>query len=68
MVRVEECWYKSLVPLMEEVREQMGDGPVYVTFCIDALDPAFAPATGRNMLICITTPQTNCAVLTNVFL
>ena len=31
---------------MEEVREQMGDGPVYISFDIDALDPAFAPGTG----------------------
>ncbi len=46
MVRIEECWHKSLTPLMEEVREQMGDGPVYLTFCIDAIDPAFAPGTG----------------------
>ena len=33
---------------MEEVRQQMGDGPVYLTFDIDALDPAFAPGTGKN--------------------
>ena len=35
---------------MEEVRQQMGDGPVYLTFDIDALDPAFAPGTGRRVL------------------
>jgi agmatinase len=28
------------------VREIVGDGPCYVTFDIDALDPAFAPGTG----------------------
>jgi len=31
---------------MEEVREQMGSGPVYVSIDIDALDPSFAPGTG----------------------
>jgi len=31
---------------MEEVREQMGSGPVYISFDIDALDPSFAPGTG----------------------
>ena len=31
---------------MEEVREQLGDGPVYVSFDIDGLDPSFAPGTG----------------------
>ena len=28
------------------VRERIGDGPVYLTFDIDCLDPAFAPGTG----------------------
>jgi agmatinase len=28
------------------VRERIGDGPVYLSFDIDALDPAFAPGTG----------------------
>ena len=49
-VPARDCWHKSLVPLMEEVRQQMGDGPVYLTFDIDALDPAFAPGTGRRVL------------------
>ena len=46
VVQAEECWHKSLAPLMEEVRAQMGDGPVYVSFDIDGLDPAYAPGTG----------------------
>jgi guanidinobutyrase len=46
VVQVEECWNRSLVPLMAEVREQLGSGPVYVSFDIDSLDPAFAPGTG----------------------
>ena len=46
VVQAEECWHKSLTPLMEEVRERVGDGPVYLSFDIDALDPAFAPGTG----------------------
>ncbi|WP_209426457.1 agmatinase [Pararhodobacter sp. SW119] len=28
------------------IREIVGDGPCYITFDIDALDPAFAPGTG----------------------
>ncbi len=31
---------------MGEVREQLGDGPVYISFDIDGLDPAYAPGTG----------------------
>ena len=29
VVQAEDCWHKSLVPLMAEVRAQMGDRPVY---------------------------------------
>jgi guanidinobutyrase len=46
VVQAEDCWYKSLVPLMEEVRQQLGAGPVYLTFDIDGLDPAYAQGTG----------------------
>ncbi len=46
VVQVEECWHRSLVPLMEEVRAQVGGGPVYLSFDIDGIDPAFAPGTG----------------------
>ena len=48
VVQAEECWHKSLAPLMAEVRAQMGDGPVYLSFDIDSLDPAFAPGTGTQ--------------------
>jgi guanidinobutyrase len=33
-------------PLMAEVRQQMGAGPVYLSFDIDSLDPIWAPGTG----------------------
>lgn len=46
VVTAEECWYKSLDPLMAEVREMMGEAPVYISFDIDGLDPAFAAGTG----------------------
>ena len=46
VVQTEECWHQSLTPLMSEIRAQMGQGPVYVSFDIDSLDPAFAPGTG----------------------
>ncbi len=46
VVQAEHCWHKSLTPLMEEIRAQLGDGPVYISFDIDSLDPAFAPGTG----------------------
>ena len=46
VVQAEECWNRSLDPLMEEVRAQVGGGPVYITFDIDGLDPSVAPGTG----------------------
>ena len=46
VVQAEECWHKSLAPLMAEVREKVGNGPVYLSFDIDGIDPAWAPGTG----------------------
>ena len=57
VVQVEECWHKSLVPLMEEVRQKVGDGPVYLSFDIDGLDPAYAPGTGTPEVAGLTVPQ-----------
>ncbi|MDX2381102.1 MAG: agmatinase [Acidimicrobiia bacterium] len=57
VVQAEECWHRSLVPLMDEVREQVGGGPVYLSFDIDGLDPAFAPGTGTPEIGGLTVPQ-----------
>ena len=57
VVQVEECWYRSLEPLMTEVREQLAGGPVYISFDIDGLDPAFAPGTGTPEIGGLTVPQ-----------
>ena len=47
VVKAEACWYKSLAPLMEEVRRLVGpDQPAYLSFDIDGLDPSVAPGTG----------------------
>lgn len=46
VIQAEECWHKSLKPLMAEIRAQIGDTPVYLSYDIDSLDPAFAPGTG----------------------
>lgn len=32
--------------MAQRIRERVGQGPAYLTFDIDALDPAFAPGTG----------------------
>jgi guanidinobutyrase len=46
VVQAEECWMKSLTGLMAQVRDRIGSAPVYITYDIDSLDPAFAPGTG----------------------
>jgi guanidinobutyrase len=46
VVQAEQCWHRSLAPLMAEIRRKIGDHPVYLSFDIDSLDPAFAPGTG----------------------
>ena len=40
------CHEKGAAWVAETARSIVGDGPTYVTFDIDALDPAFAPGTG----------------------
>lgn len=47
VVAAEQCWYKSLAPLMNGVRNRIGhERPVYLSFDIDGLDPSTAPGTG----------------------
>jgi guanidinobutyrase len=57
VVQAEECWHTSLSPLMKEVRAQLGEGPIYVSFDIDSLDPAYAPGTGTPEIGGLTTIQ-----------
>ena len=52
-----ELWQRSLADLGAEIRRDIGDLPVYVTFDIDSLDPAFAPGTGTPEIGGLTTPQ-----------
>ena len=52
-----ELWHRSLAELGAEIRRDIGDLPVYVTFDIDSLDPAFAPGTGTPEIGGLTTPQ-----------
>ncbi len=57
VVQVEECWHRSLDPLMDELRPRIDGGPVYLSFDIDGLDPAFAPGTGTPEIGGLTTIQ-----------
>ncbi|MAC79196.1 MAG: agmatinase [Rhodobacteraceae bacterium] len=52
-----ELWHRSLAPLGAEIRRDIGEGPVYVSYDIDSLDPAFAPGTGTPEIGGLTTAQ-----------
>jgi guanidinopropionase len=43
--------------VIARARDVVGDGPVYVTFDIDGLDPAFAPGTGTPEIGGLTTRE-----------
>ncbi len=57
VVTAEECWHKSMTPLMAGVRKKIGNHPCYLTYDIDSLDPAFAPGTGTVEIGGLTTWQ-----------
>jgi guanidinobutyrase len=47
VVPAHEVWYRSLAPLMDEVRARIGPSqPVYLSFDIDGIDPSYAGGTG----------------------
>lgn len=47
MLRLQEIGIASVI---EKTRQVVGDGPVYLSFDIDALDPAYAPGTGTPVV------------------
>lgn len=58
VVQAHEVWYRSLAPLMSEVRQRIGDRhPVYITFDIDGVDPSYAGGTGTPEIGGLTVPQ-----------
>jgi len=58
VVQAHEVWWRSLAPLMAQVRERIGPGlPVYLSFDIDGIDPAFAGGTGTPEIGGLTVPQ-----------
>ncbi|NOC82624.1 agmatinase [Ruegeria sp. HKCCD6228] len=52
-----ELWQQNLTQIGSQIRKIIGDHPVYVTYDIDSLDPAFAPGTGTPEIAGLTTPQ-----------
>ena len=52
-----ELWHRSLSDLGAEIRRDIGTRPVYVTYDIDSLDPAYAPGTGTPEVGGLSTMQ-----------
>ena len=46
LMDIEEAVELGTKKVMEEARALVGDDPVYISFDIDCIDPAFAPGTG----------------------
>jgi agmatinase len=46
VLHAEEVTEMGIAAVVAKAREVVGDGPTYVTFDVDGLDPAFAPGTG----------------------
>ncbi|WP_029355098.1 agmatinase [Bosea sp. 117] len=46
VIHAEEVTGLGVPAIIEKAREVLGTGPVYVSFDVDSLDPAFAPGTG----------------------
>lgn len=58
VVQAHEVWYRSLAPLMAQVRERLGpQHPVYISFDIDGIDPSFAGGTGTPEIGGLSVPQ-----------
>jgi len=57
VIFMEEFTDLGVAAVIEEVRRVIGDGPVYVSFDVDGLDPVYAPGTGTPEVGGITTVE-----------
>ncbi|MGQ0635308.1 MAG: agmatinase [Planctomycetaceae bacterium] len=46
LITLDELRVSGVAAVVEEIRDRVGEQKLYVTFDIDAVDPAFAPGTG----------------------
>jgi arginase family enzyme len=50
VIHIEEFYELGMKKVVSEIKSLVGDGPVYISFDIDCLDPAFAPGTGTPVV------------------
>src|SRR5262249_11338008 len=57
VIHAEELARLGTTAVIEKIRAVAGDGPTYISFDIDSLDPAFAPGTGTPEVGGLTTRE-----------
>ncbi len=57
VIPIEEFFARGVTDVMAEACEIVGEAPVYVSYDIDFVDPAFAPGTGTPEIGGITTKE-----------
>ncbi|WP_394890439.1 agmatinase [Mesorhizobium sp. AaZ16] len=57
VIHAEEMSGLGIRAIIEKARKIVGDGPTYLSFDIDSLDPAFAPGTGTPEVGGLTTRE-----------
>jgi guanidinopropionase len=57
VIFIEELDELGMQGVVAEARRVVGDGPTYISFDVDALDPAFAPGTGTPEVGGLTTRE-----------
>ena len=46
IISAQDVAWRGVADVISAIRTRLGDGPAYLSFDIDALDPAYAPGTG----------------------
>jgi guanidinopropionase len=59
IISIEEFEEMGVDAAIREARRVIGDGPTYLSFDIDAVDPAFAPGTGTPEFAGLTSREVN---------
>lgn len=57
VVHAEEVPRLGIPAIIEKARKIVGDGPTYISFDVDSLDPSFAPGTGTPEVGGLTTRE-----------
>ncbi|HHZ07312.1 MAG TPA: agmatinase [Rhizobiales bacterium] len=57
VIHAEEVSDMGIAAIVEKARAVVGDGPTYLSFDVDSVDPAFAPGTGTPEIGGLTTRE-----------